>query len=77
MREESLVETKNRKCMDKGTSLVIPVAENLPCNVGDSGSSPGWGIKIPHAETTAACVLSPWITTKIQQTQKIFFKKGR
>ena len=26
-----------------------PVAENLPCNAGDSGSIPGQGRKISHA----------------------------
>ena len=61
--------------MGRGTSLVIPVAENLPRNAGDSGLSPGWEIKIPHAETTEACVLSPWTTTKIQQSQMILEKK--
>ena len=25
-----------------------PVVKNLPCNVGDSGSIPGQGTKIPH-----------------------------
>ena len=29
-----------------------PAAGNLPSNVGDVGSIPGWGIKIPHATTT-------------------------
>ena len=32
------------------------VVENLPCNVGDAGSVPGWGTKIPHA---AAELLKP------------------
>ena len=26
----------------------IPVVKNPPSNAGDSGSSPGWGIEIPH-----------------------------
>ena len=26
-----------------------PVVKNLPCNVGDMGSNPGRGTKIPHA----------------------------
>ena len=26
-----------------------PVVKNLPCNVGDAGSIPGQGMKIPHA----------------------------
>ena len=26
-----------------------PVVNILPCNVGDQGSIPGWGTKIPHA----------------------------
>ena len=26
-----------------------PVVKNLPCNVGDAGSIPGQGTKIPHA----------------------------
>ena len=26
-----------------------PVVNNLPCNVGDTGSIPGWAVKIPHA----------------------------
>ena len=52
-----------------------PVAENLPCNAGDSGLSPGWGIKILQAETTEDCVLNPWTTAKIQQSQMIFKKK--
>ena len=25
-----------------------PVIKNLPANIGDSGSIPGWGAKIPH-----------------------------
>ena len=25
------------------------VIKNLPGNAGDTGSTPGWGIKIPHA----------------------------
>ena len=25
-----------------------PVVKNLPCNAGDMGSIPGWGIKILH-----------------------------
>ena len=54
---------------------MIPVAENLPCNAGDSGLSPGWGIKILQAETTEDCVLSPWTTAKIRQSQMIFLKK--
>ena len=56
---------------------MIPVAENLPCNAGDSGLSPGWGIKILQAETTEDCVLSPRTTTKIRQSQMIFFKKKK
>ena len=42
-----------------------PVVKNLPCNVGDVGSIPGWGTKVPyalgqlslHATTTKAGVL--------------------
>ena len=26
-----------------------PVVKNSPCNAGDVGLIPGWGIKIPHA----------------------------
>ena len=26
-----------------------PVVMNLPCNVGDMGSIPGWGMKVPYA----------------------------
>ena len=26
-----------------------PLVETLPSNVGDMGSIPGWGTKIPHA----------------------------
>ena len=29
--------------------LCGPVVKNLPCNTGDSGLIPGWGMKIPHA----------------------------
>ena len=25
------------------------VVESLPANAGDTGSIPGWGVKIPHA----------------------------
>ena len=25
-----------------------PVVKNIPCNAGDLGSIPGWGMKIPH-----------------------------
>ena len=26
------------------------MVKNPPCNAGESGSIPGWGTKIPHAE---------------------------
>ena len=35
---------------------------NLPCNVGDTGSIPGWGTKIPHAMEHVS-KLSPRVTT--------------
>ena len=35
------------------------VVKNLPSNAGDTGSTPGWGTKIPHA----AGQLSPRATT--------------
>ena len=28
---------------------MVPVVKNPPGNAGDTGSLPGWGIKIPHA----------------------------
>ena len=36
-----------------------PVAENLPCNAGDSGSIPGRETRIPHATEQ----LSLWAVT--------------
>ena len=38
----------------EGTSLVVQWFKNPPCNAGDTGSTPGWGIKIPQA-------VEPWI----------------
>ena len=35
------------------------MVKNLPASPGDSGSIPGQGIKIPHAEEQ----LNPWATT--------------
>ena len=35
--------------MGKGDYTVSPVVKKLPYNAGDSGSTPGWGPKIPHA----------------------------
>ena len=32
----------------EGPSLEGPVVKNLPSNVGDTGSVPGWGTDIPH-----------------------------
>ena len=37
-----------------------PVVKNLPCKAGDTGSIPGWGSKIPHAEEQ----LSPCATNR-------------
>ena len=37
-----------------------PVVKNLPCKAGDTGSIPGWGTKIPHAEEQ----LTPHATTR-------------
>ena len=37
-----------------------PEVKNLPSNTGDTGSIPGWGTKIPHAEEQ----LSPHATTR-------------
>ena len=45
-----------------------PMAKNLLCNPGDSGSIPGWGTKIPHApgklcrqtSTPEPCALGSW-----------------
>ena len=43
--------------------------KNLPFNTGDTGSIPGWGVKIPHAMGR----LSLHITRKTQCSQN--FKK--
>ena len=42
-----------------------PVVKNLPSNLGDAGSIPGQGTKIPHA----AGQLSPCTTMKAQHSQ--------
>ena len=34
---------------------VGPVVKNLPSNAGDEGLIPGWGTKIPQAETKTQC----------------------
>ena len=45
--------------MDKGDFPSGPVVKNWPYNVGDAGSTPGQGTKIPHATGQ----LSPRATT--------------
>ena len=52
-----------------------PVAKNPPCNAADSGSIPGQGIKIPHAEQK----LSPWATTResMCRSEKSHMMQGR
>ena len=34
-----------------------PVVENLPCNAGDVGLIPGWGIESPHTKKQLGCAL--------------------
>ena len=47
-----------------------PVAENLPCNPGDSGLIPGWGAKISHAATKIPRATE---TPGSQINQSVFF----
>ena len=42
------------------------VVNNLPCNTGDVGSTPGWGTKIPHASEQ----LSPHATSTSSRTRE-------
>ena len=44
----------------------LPVVRNPPSNVGDVGSIPGWGTKIPHATEG----LSLHATVKTQHSQR-------
>ena len=62
--------TREEACIEApkyGTSLVVqlPVVRNPPSNVGDVGSIPGWGTKIPRATER----LSLHATVKTQHSQ--------
>ena len=46
----SLLVTLNIKTKTTSTITSGPVVKNQPSNAGDSGSIPGRGTKIPHAE---------------------------
>ena len=48
-----------------------PVVKNPPCNVGDQGSIPGRGTKIPHAEEQLS-----WSTTTTDQESMCRNKKS-
>ena len=46
-----------------------PVVKNLPSSVGDVGSVPGWGTKIPHAAGHHAITKNPSTAIKTQCSQ--------
>ena len=62
VKEITCKKTCKKKITDCKDFLAGSVLKNLCCNVGDTGSSPGWGTKIPHAvEQISPCarLLSP------------------
>ena len=52
-----LISSQEKYCL--GTSLVVHLVKNLPCNARDVGPTPGQGARISHASEQ----LSPSATT--------------